>query len=150
MESKKKNHSEKPWGRTGIKMQMQRMDLRIWGSGRVSWEELRQWHLDIYTTKCKIDSQWEAAAQHREISSVLRDHLEGWDREGGREMQEGGGMGIYVHVQLFTLLYSRNYHSIVKQLFSNKDVKRKKIINIKPVIFRKEEVGWACLIGCQK
>ena len=24
------------------------------------------------------------------------DHLEGWDREGGRETQEGGDMGIYV------------------------------------------------------
>ena len=23
-------------------------------------------------------------------------HLEGWDREGGRETQEGGDMGIYV------------------------------------------------------
>ena len=35
---------------------------------------------------------------HREISSVLRDHLEGWDREGGRETQEGGDMGIYVYI----------------------------------------------------
>ena len=26
---------------------------------------------------------------------MLCDHLEGWDREGGREMQEGGDMGIY-------------------------------------------------------
>ena len=31
---------------------------------------------------------------HREISSVLCHHLEGWDKEGGREMQEGGDMGI--------------------------------------------------------
>ena len=31
---------------------------------------------------------------------MLCDHLEGWDREGGREMQEGGDMGIYVYVQL--------------------------------------------------
>ena len=35
---------------------------------------------------------------HREISSVLGDHLEGWDREGGKEAQEGGDMGIYVYV----------------------------------------------------
>ena len=48
----------------------------------------------IYTIKCKTDSYWEAAAEHREISSVLCDHLEGWDREGGRETQEGGDMGI--------------------------------------------------------
>ena len=31
---------------------------------------------------------------------VVCDHLEGWDREGGRETQEGGDMGIYVYVQL--------------------------------------------------
>ena len=24
----------------------------------------------------------------------INDHLGGWDREGGRETQEGGGMGI--------------------------------------------------------
>ena len=28
---------------------------------------------------------------------MLYDHLEGWDREGGREMQEGVDMGIYVY-----------------------------------------------------
>ena len=37
---------------------------------------------------------------HRKISSVLCDHLEGWDRESGREMQERGDMGIYVYVEL--------------------------------------------------
>ena len=31
---------------------------------------------------------------------MLCDHIEGWDREGGREMQEGGGTGIYVYVEL--------------------------------------------------
>ena len=35
-----------------------------------------------------------------EISSVLCDHLEGWDRKGGRETQEGGDMGIYICVSL--------------------------------------------------
>ena len=28
------------------------------------------------------------------------DDLEGWDREGSREVQEGGDMGIYVYVWL--------------------------------------------------
>ena len=32
------------------------------------------------------------------VFSVLCDHLEGWDREGGRETQEGGNMGINVYV----------------------------------------------------
>ena len=31
---------------------------------------------------------------------MLCDHLEGWDKEGGREMQEGGDMGMYVCIQL--------------------------------------------------
>ena len=61
------------------------MELRIWGGGRVSWDKVREWQGHIYTTKRKIDSYWEATAKHREISSVLFDHLEGWDREGGRE-----------------------------------------------------------------
>ena len=29
---------------------------------------------------------------------MLCDHLEWWDREGGNEMQEGGDMGIYIHI----------------------------------------------------
>ena len=57
MESKKKKKgSSEPRGRTGIKMQMSRMDLSAWGGGGVSWDEVREWHGHIYTTKCKIDS----------------------------------------------------------------------------------------------
>ena len=29
---------------------------------------------------------------------VLCDHLEGWDREGGRETQEEGDIGTYVYL----------------------------------------------------
>ena len=29
---------------------------------------------------------------------MLCDHLEGWDREGGTEKQEGGDMGIYIYI----------------------------------------------------
>ena len=58
---------------------------------------------------------------------MLCDHLEGWDREGGREMQEGGDMGMYIYIWLIHFLYSRNQHNSVKQLYSNKDVKKKKI-----------------------
>ena len=72
--------------------------MRTRGGGSVSWDEVREWHGHIYTTKCKIDSSWEAASWQREISSVLCVHLEGWDREGEREMQEGGDMRIYVYV----------------------------------------------------
>ena len=30
--------------------------LRNRGGGKVSWDEAREWHGHIYTTKCKIDS----------------------------------------------------------------------------------------------
>ena len=42
MEYKKKSGYEKPRGKTGIKAQMQSMDLRTWGGGRVSWGEVRE------------------------------------------------------------------------------------------------------------
>ena len=51
MESKNKNGSEEPRGRTGIKTQIQRMDLRTWGAGRISWDKVREWHGLIYITK---------------------------------------------------------------------------------------------------
>ena len=50
------NGSEEPRGRTGIKTQTKRIDLRKQGGRRVSWDEVREWHRHIYTTKCKIDS----------------------------------------------------------------------------------------------
>ena len=53
---KKKSRSEEPRGRTWIKMQTNRMDLRTLGGGKVSWAEVREWHWHIYTTKCKTDS----------------------------------------------------------------------------------------------
>ena len=56
MESRKRNGSDEPRDRTGIKTQTQSMDLRTRGGGRVSWDEVREWHGHIYTTKCKIDS----------------------------------------------------------------------------------------------
>ena len=68
--------------------------------GRVSWDEVRDGQVLISTTKCKINTYWEVATENKEFSSVLCDHLEGWDMEGGREMQEGGDMRIYVYVWL--------------------------------------------------
>ena len=58
MESKQTNRKGygEPRGRTGIKTQTQRMDLRTPGVGRVSWDEVRKKHGLIYTIKCKIDS----------------------------------------------------------------------------------------------
>ena len=59
MESKKqtnKNGHEEPRDKMGIKTQTYwRMDWRIRGGGRVSWDGVREWHGHIYTTKRKTD-----------------------------------------------------------------------------------------------
>ena len=36
--------------------------------------------------------------------------------EGGREVQEGGGHGTYVHYHQFMLMYGRNQHNTVKAI----------------------------------
>ena len=76
---------------------------------RGGWDELGDdaWH--IYTTVCKTDSWWEPAAQHRELSSMLCDDLDGHD---GREVQEGGDNGICVYVWLihFTVQQKLTQH----------------------------------------
>ena len=58
---------------------------------RRGWDELREQHWRIYTTKCKTDSCWEAAEQQGELSSVLCVDLEGWDGRTG--MGGSGGRG---------------------------------------------------------
>ena len=56
-EKKKKKGHEEPSGKTGIKTQTYyRMDLGIWGGGRVRCDRVREWHGHIYTT-CICGSQ---------------------------------------------------------------------------------------------
>ena len=76
------------------------MDLRTQGGGggKVSWDKVREWHGHIYTTKCNIDSSWEAATQHREISLVFYDHLEGGvGKVGGRLKREEIWVYMYMY-----------------------------------------------------
>ena len=82
-----KNGTDKPICRARIERQMQRTDVWTWGAWG-GWDELDQIR-HKYTTICKIDSQWEPAVQHRELSSVLCDGLVGWDGE-WREVPVGG------------------------------------------------------------
>ena len=52
-------------------------------------------NIEIYNTICKTDSQWEFAVCLRELKQGLCDYVEGWEGEGdGREVQEGGDMGV--------------------------------------------------------
>ena len=53
--------------------------------------------MDIYTLP-KVKQLVESSCIAQGDQLVLCDHLEGWDREGGRETQGGGDMGIYVYV----------------------------------------------------
>ena len=54
--------------------------------------------MDIYTLP-KVKQIASGKQPHSTgISFSLFDHLEEWDREDGREMQEGGDTGIYVYV----------------------------------------------------
>ena len=53
--------------------------------------------METYFTICKIDSQWELAICLRELKQALCDNQEGWDGEGdGREVREGGNMGVFM------------------------------------------------------
>ena len=54
--------------------------------------------MDIYTLQTikQIASGKQPHSKGDQL--VLCDHLEGWGREGGRETQEGGDIGIYVSV----------------------------------------------------
>ena len=52
-------------------------------------------NMEIYSTVCKIDSQWEFAVWLGQLKQGLCDNLEGWDGNGdGREFQGGGDMGL--------------------------------------------------------
>ena len=59
------------------------------------------------------DSQGEAAEEHRQLSSVLCDDIEGWDgRVGGRSKREG----IYVYIELIhTVIQQKRWKAIILQ-----------------------------------
>ena len=59
--------------------------------GRIQRVALEHIH---YITICKLDSQREFAARLRDLKPGLHDNLEAWDREGGREVQEGGNKSL--------------------------------------------------------
>ena len=44
---------------------------------------------------CKLDGYLEAALKHREVSSALCDHTEGWTGGVGREAQHGGDPRVH-------------------------------------------------------
>lgn len=61
--------SDEPICRAGIKMQTKRTHL--WEQRGKEREERTERAEHTYMTVCKADGQWEAALQHRELSSVM-------------------------------------------------------------------------------
>ena len=53
--------------------------------GRKGQDKLGDYDQYIYTTICKTDSPWKPAVNHRKLSLVLCDDLEGWECGGGWE-----------------------------------------------------------------
>ena len=55
-------------------------------------------------------------------------HLEGWDKEHGRETQEGGDMGIYVCIWLIHFVVQQKLTQYCEAIISNKVLLKKIII----------------------
>ena len=95
----------------------------MWGRGRdedaesVQWtrggeeerNELGDWGWHVHTTMCEIASWWDPAGEHRELSSVLCDDLEG-GMVGGMA-RRSKRQGIYVYIELIHVVVRK------KQLF---------------------------------
>ena len=101
----------------------------------------------MYTfTVYKTDRWQESAVLHRELSSVLCDELWRWG-EGWREAQEARDICIF---RLIISLYSRNQHTILKQLYANEKQKKPSSVGssvLKPsFIFLKEH--WSSFLLC--
>ena len=65
------------------------MDLRTQGGGKVSWDEVREWHSHIYTTKYKIDSGKQLHSTGRSARCFVTTHRGGIGKVGGRRKREG-------------------------------------------------------------
>ena len=71
------------------------LKIILWGEKKLGEQD---WH--IHTAMCKMDSWWEAAAQHRQLSSTLCDDAEGWEGGGGRLEREK----MHIHRQLIHII----------------------------------------------
>ena len=84
---------------------MKMLSVDMWTQWvKAGQDELGDWdqhtyaaYVRVYITICKIDSQYEAAVQCRELSLVPCDDPEGWDvGMGGKEVQERGYICIHI------------------------------------------------------
>ena len=73
------------------------MDLRTWGGGWVSWDEVREWHGHIYTTKCKTASGKQPHSTGRSAPCSEMTERGGIGRMGGRLKREGMWGHVYAY-----------------------------------------------------
>ena len=78
--------------RAGIETQMQGTDVWTQRVAESGWGKRGDWDGWMRTAVCETDTWWEAALEHRELSSVLYCDLDEWEGGGGggRDVQEGG------------------------------------------------------------
>ena len=83
--------------------------------GGMIWESSIE---TLYTTICKVDSQWEFVVWYREpkAGALGQPSGVGWGRKW--EGSLGGRRHMYTY-GWFMLTYDRNQHNILKQLSSN-------------------------------
>ena len=83
--------------------------------GRGGWGELAEQHREAHATVCATARWWGTAAYTGRRSALC-----GNREVGGARAQQGGARGKgRVCSSQFTLVYTRNQHNIVKQLFPN-------------------------------
>ena len=86
------NGTDQPICMAGIETKTQRKDL--WAQQGKEKAGQTGNSTETYTARCKTARQWETEAEHRGLSLVLCDDLEG---AGGRLKREG----MYVQLQLY-------------------------------------------------
>ena len=60
-------------------------------------------------------ASWEPAIKHSKINLVLYDDLDGWNRVGGREVQEGGDICIHITDSFHCIVETQHCKAIILQ-----------------------------------
>ena len=96
-------------------MCMQTWRAGLWTQvGRRRWGARREEHGNTHITTRKTESPWEFAVWSRELSPVLCDNLEGWERVGcGKEVQEGVDICIPVADSSWCMAEKKHYYKAV-------------------------------------
>ena len=62
-----------------------REQTSVHNEGERRWDDLREWHWNIYNTICKVDSHWEFSIWHRKLKAGVLWQPRGVGQRGRRE-----------------------------------------------------------------